>query len=246
MHRGRISVLALCLAVGFVITANAEVVDFSEFAPGTVIAGTLPQGGEAPGTVIPGMTISVYNDGNGPHSAIVFDSENPTGGDWDLGTPNETCDPPGPGRGVGGEVGQPGENCVPQGNILIIAEDLGDSDQDNIVDDPDDEAGGGHITFEFDESLIIEYVILLDIDNETASIDIIEGPRPGMDIVRVTIDASDLGNNSIQTLDLASFGPVGGMQINCSSSAGIPGFAYEHPPTATESLTWGEVKARFR
>lgn len=47
----------------------------------------------------------------------IFDtSDNDPG----LGSPNESCSPPGPGKGEGGAFEQPGENCIPQGNALIV------------------------------------------------------------------------------------------------------------------------------
>jgi len=64
---------------------------------------------------------AVNNRASHPDKVIIFDSNNPTGGDWDLGGP--------------------------WGNILIIAEDDVDSDGDGLVDDPDDEAKGGTIIF---------------------------------------------------------------------------------------------------
>jgi hypothetical protein len=78
------------------------------------------------------------------NAAVIFDSSCPPGGtkldcsgtDSDLGTPNETFG--GPGHGVGGESGQQFENAVPLGNLVIVAEDLVDSDSDGLIDDPDD------------------------------------------------------------------------------------------------------------
>jgi len=64
---------------------------------------------------------AVNNKAGHPDEVIIFDSNNPTGGDSDLGGP--------------------------WGNILIIAEDDVDSDGDGLVDDPDDEANGGKIIF---------------------------------------------------------------------------------------------------
>jgi hypothetical protein len=58
--------------------------------------------------------------GNKPR---IFDSKHPTGGDYDLGSPNYSCHPPGPGKGEGGRKGNhPGENCNPLYNVLIIQE----------------------------------------------------------------------------------------------------------------------------
>lgn len=70
------------------------------------------------------------NHGSHPNKAIIFNSNNPTGGDSDLGSPWST-----------GNVGADSD----LGNILIIAEDSIDTDGDGLVDDPDDEAKGGVI-----------------------------------------------------------------------------------------------------
>jgi len=69
---------------------------------------------------------AVNNRASHPDKVIIFDSSNPTGGDWDLGGP--------------------------WGNILIIAEDDVDSNGDGLVDDPDDEAKGGIIIFQSNNS----------------------------------------------------------------------------------------------
>ncbi len=75
--------------------------------------------------------ISANNDhGSHPNETIIFNSNNPTGGDSDLGPPWST-----------GNVGADSD----LGNILIIAEDSIDTDGDGLVDDPDDEAKGGVI-----------------------------------------------------------------------------------------------------
>ena len=82
-----------------------------------------------------------------PDKAILFDSANPTGGDFDLKTP---------GTGPG--------NLLPQGKVLIIAEDDVDADADGLVDDPDDEWGGGSIFFGFDTPMVARTIGLLDVD----------------------------------------------------------------------------------
>ena len=75
--------------------------------------------------------ISAENNRPGhPDEAIIFDSNDPSGGDSDLGGPWDA-----------GNI-DPGTNL---GNILIIAEDIVDSNGDGYVDDPDDEAQGGVI-----------------------------------------------------------------------------------------------------
>lgn len=96
-----------------------------------------------------GVNISVTNLGIGPDKAILFDSENPTGGDTDLLTPNPNV---------------PG-NDTPLGLVLIIAENDVDTDPaDGLVDDPDDEAGGGQILYTFDYDVTFISARVLDVD----------------------------------------------------------------------------------
>lgn len=97
-----------------------------------------------------GLAISAVNaDATHPDRAILFDSENPTGGDFDLMTPNMSA---------------PG-NTEPLGLVLIIAEnDVDVAPADGLVDDPDDEAAGGVITFAFEHDVTIESAKVLDVD----------------------------------------------------------------------------------
>ncbi len=96
-----------------------------------------------------GLTVSAVNLGVGPDKAILFDTSNPTGGDLDLLTPNP---------------------MVPSNNealdmVLIIAEnDIDVAPMDGIVDDPDDEAGGGVLTFAFDHDVTFLSARVLDVD----------------------------------------------------------------------------------
>jgi hypothetical protein len=80
---------------------------------------------------------AVNNKAGHPNEVIIFDSNNPTGGDWDLGSPWDTGNLP---------------SDTDLGNLLIIAEDLVDSNGDGLVDDPDDEAKGGTIIFQSNNS----------------------------------------------------------------------------------------------
>lgn len=163
----RLALLVFSFVFVFSFSSAAVVQDFGSYGDppaGTVIFGDHPYGIPADGTFFPDFIVSAVNHGNGPQSLIIFDSSHPTGDDFDLGTPNETCDPPGPGQGQGGEQGQQGENCEPLYNLLIIAENIVDANGDGRVDDPDDDAGGGEILFEFDSPFIIDYITIMDID----------------------------------------------------------------------------------
>ena len=97
-----------------------------------------------------GMTVSARNkNASHPDKAILFDSANPTGGDDDLMTPNPA--------GF--------DNDTALGHVLIIAENDEDSAPgDDLVDDPDDEAAGGSLYFDFNNKATICSATLLDID----------------------------------------------------------------------------------
>ncbi len=139
-----------------------------------------------------GVTVST---GDPSHLPMIFDSSNPTGGDADLGTPNETFG--GPGIGSGGEAGQPGQNAVALGNVLIISED-------NDSSDPDDNAGGGTITFDFAYPVRVDKVGILDID-EGAGGTVTAFDGSGATIGSAAM-ANNLGNNSVQTVLLGVSG----------------------------------------
>ncbi len=222
------------------VSSFAYVEDFSGQVAGTVVTGTLPQGGTASGTLFPNMTISVVNNGGGPQTGIIFDSANPTGNDPDLGSPNQTCPGGGVGVGVRGEVGQSGENCDALGNLIIVAENINDADLNDIVDNPDDEAGGGEILIEFDAVVTVDTVTILDIDNEVAAFTLLDdGTLVG------NVNAGDLGDNSAQTLDLSSFGPITCLKFVFTSSCAVAEIEYTEEAVPTEKITWGGLKTKM-
>ena len=91
-------------------------------------------------------------------AARIFDSSQPGGsnGDPDLGSPNWSCPGGGPGVGDGGKHGTAYENCNPLGMVLII--------QETDKDTPDDNYGGGWITFDFDEPAHLDTIVIFDSD----------------------------------------------------------------------------------
>ncbi len=94
------------------------------------------------------------------NAAILFDTESPTGGDFDLGTPNEAFG--GPGRGAGGATGAALDPARPParplqvrndrglGKALTVGESLRDANGDGQVDVPNDEG-------EFEVELILDF-----------------------------------------------------------------------------------------
>lgn len=137
-------------------------VDFDDLAPGTYVT-----------DLGAGITVSAIGKGRA-HTpgggAMVFDTSNPicndgiNNGDPDLGSPNESCSPSGPGEGVGGSPTASYPNCEPAGNILVIQER---KFQDPSSPCPDDAADGGWIEFEFDTPVSLDMVQFLDVDEGT-------------------------------------------------------------------------------
>lgn len=223
----------------FVPPAFAATENFNALPTGTVVAGTNTSGGTEPGTILPLLTVSVVNNGGGPNSTIVFDSANPDPGCEDLGTPNQ--DFFGPGIGDGGKSGMAGQNSIFQGNLLIVAENLVDNNNDTFVDHPDDEAGGGAITFVFDVEVNLLTMTLIDIDsNESCTIDCYNN-----NVLVNTVNAQALGNNSYQLIVFGSHQMIDRMVVTFSNSGAIAEFEYE-AIVPTEDSTWGNIKSIYR
>ena len=150
-----------------------------------------------------GITIEAFNDTPGnPDACVLFDSENPTGGDFDLMTP---------GPGVG--------NTEPLGLVLVIAENDIDANMDGLIDDPDDEAGGGQIRFDFDEDVIFFSARVLDVDGVERDV-FTFFDEFGATIQVLEINA--LGDNSVQTVeDGAPIEGVRTIQVNVEGSGAV-------------------------
>ncbi len=231
------ALLAVWAVPGLAITEN-----FSSITPGTVVSGEAPGGGTIAGnTYFTDFTIDVTNNGTGPHSLVIFDSSNPTGGDWDLGSPNNGCG--GPGVGPGGAPGEPGENCTALGHVLVINDNIVDvSPADGLVDQPDDEAAGGQMRIEFANPVRILNLAFLDLDDqENVNITFFNGND-----LWGTHFVPGLGDNSYRDEDLSKFGVITRIILDFSSSGSLVYMGYDHAQTSTESTTWGDVKSQFR
>ncbi|MGF1537979.1 MAG: phytase [Elainellaceae cyanobacterium] len=139
--------------------------------------------GLSAGTVITDQ-FAGFSVSAGELDAMLFDTSNPTGGDFDLRSDD-------------------------LGNVLIISED-GDSS------DPDDSAGGGTLTFEFDELVGELSVGLLDIDESGSTITLFDAS--GSEIESLDIEA--MGDNSFQTVSLGE-GDVARMEVFLARSGAV-------------------------
>jgi hypothetical protein len=243
MHLGitKTKLAAAGMLLLFSVPAAATTVDFSGVTPGTVVAGEAPGGAFVVGnTHFPDFAITATNNGSGPNSVLVFNSAAPTGGDPDLGAPNNLCG--GPGIGAGGAPGMPGENCAAQGNLLIVAANITDTaPADGLVDQPNDEPNGGVMVFNFLSPVAIESAGFLDLDSdEHANITFYyQNNLAGTKYV------GGLGDNSFQEVDLSLYGTIDRMEVEFASSGALTSLTYSRP-TATENTSWGDVKQQFR
>jgi len=105
--------------------AEVSIIDFDGFSAGdlvTSVAINTTDGCEG------SVSIWSYSPDRfpGQNVAMIFDSSNPTGGDFDLGTPNEMFGGP----GISSDGDQP-SNDTALGNVLINSRDLDQSDPDD-------------------------------------------------------------------------------------------------------------------
>ncbi len=136
-----------------------------------------------------GVNVTSSNQTGNP--AMIFNSAGPTGGDTDLGTPNQ--DFSGPGVGNGGRDFTPGRNPTALGKVLIVAET-------NNSSNPDDKATGGSLIFTFAYPVRLDEVQILDIDDTAAAGTV----KAYSDATGATLIATGkmlgLGDNSLQTV----------------------------------------------
>ena len=132
-------------------------------------------------------------------------------GDPDLGSPNQRCNPPGPGRGEGGEPGMRGANCVAQNNILIIQEPNDNPEQ------PDDIRGGGQIIIDFEREAYVYEMGVMDIEDDVNK-SYLECTHSQTSLTQIPIEG--YGNNAYQVvpIDIAS---VNQLVLNFKTSGAI-------------------------
>lgn len=142
----------------------------------------------------------------GKNAAMIFDSGNPTGGDLDLGTPNEFFGGP----GMNFEGGPVLSNNVPLNNVLIVSEDLNRSEPDDAT------AQDIGLTFEFSSPVVSIGMDLLDLDSGEAELHLFDslGNELYSDLVPET------GCNGVARISLSVPG-VTKMQILLHGSGAI-------------------------
>ncbi len=125
-----------------------------------------------------GISVAASSPTEECHLPMIFNSEDPTGMDCHLGTPNQVFG--GPGCGSGGQSGMY-RNQVQRGNCLIISED-------NDPTDPDDNRDGGTLKFNFCAPAKLKYIVIID-------------PRSGAELVGIDPMGDDFPPTRIPTLN---------------------------------------------
>jgi len=219
LQRLQVTAPAALLAGLFLTTATqADELDFEGLDTGEIVSSLTSAGGVGP-IGVEGFNPNLLGD----NAAVVFDSADPTGGDVDLGTPNE--DFGGPGEGSGGETGATYENDTALGKILILAEDL-DLNGSGLVDDPDDAGDGGHIDFDFTAigGAVLHSLSYIDIEGARTS-DVQLYDMGGFPITQVTIPA--VGDNGVNTIDLGGISGVGFLVLTLGGSGALTGIEFD-------------------
>lgn len=150
------------------------------------------------------------------HPALLFDTANPTGGDWDMLTPAIS---PGPNPGDDGYG-----NTVAQHKVLIVQEHGPDS---NGAYTPDDNGTGGLLIFEFSCPMRVDNIDFLDIDNGGSEI-ILETPTGNQ-----TLAIPVTGNGSWQRYDLG-FENVVKLTVKIYASGAVSRICFCHPEDCLE------------
>lgn len=214
-------------------TLDGEI-DFEGIPAGTILSTV---NGNASGVPVgPILVNGVLPSHPALNRAVVFDSSNPTGGDPDLGSPNETFG--GPGIGVAGEAGQPWQNDYALGKVLIVAENLYDTDGDGLVDDPDDATQMGML-LEFDFTTITQPFIpenvtlysLTVIDGEGTEVPGSARLYDATDTLIASVSLLATGDNGVRTHELGTGGAgisgVARLEVILNGSSAIDDIAFE-------------------
>ncbi|MFK8015765.1 MAG: PEP-CTERM sorting domain-containing protein [Gammaproteobacteria bacterium] len=134
--------MALVATLAIAKSSAAYVIDFEDLSAGTIVDNEYSA---------QGVVISALNFDNNLDLAVIFDTENPTGGDHDLGGPFTA----GPDNDLG---------SIAPGNVLILQEN--DNCDALSCTTPDDEGSrpGGQFIIEFDQAVSLNSIDFFDVE----------------------------------------------------------------------------------
>ncbi len=151
------------------------------------------------------------SDFPGQNTAMIFNSGNPTGGDLDLGTPNEFFGGP----GINFDGGAVESNSVPFNNVLIVSEDLNSAEPDDAT------AEDISFTFDFSSPVTLLYFNLLDLDSGEATLLLFDSL--GNEIFSMNIP--ETGDNGVATVALNVVN-VAQMHVDLNGSGAIDNITF--------------------
>lgn len=184
--------------------AATAVIDFENLPAGTVLNSIQ--------TIHGLVTVSGTNPALAGNTAVIFDSANPTGGDFDLQTP---------GYGPG--------NTTPHGNILIVAENLTDGNGDGLVDDPDDATTFGSILF-FDfagigSTVTLQGMTIIDVEQTEAAAEVFFYDAND-NLIGVPFALPQVGDNGVAEVSFGDISGVARMEVHLNGSGAIDNIAF--------------------
>jgi hypothetical protein len=162
---------------------NVCVIDFEEFASGEELSDL------GYGVRVIAEKRRSPRGGLDSAKAILFNTSNPSGNNYQLGTPHSTF--AGPGIGKGGKRFAPYENREAKGMALVVSED-------DDLNTPDASRFGGVLTFIFSTPSKIGYIGILNLERIVQ----LEVLKSSGDIISIDSDVG--GKNSFQAVDVGA------------------------------------------
>ncbi|HET9062433.1 MAG TPA: hypothetical protein VFO62_04010 [Candidatus Binatia bacterium] len=208
-----LSIVGACsLFIAPNVASAVEMISFEGFNAGDVVSEVYSDGLVGP------IAVNGLNPvNNAVNAAMIFDSSNPVCDDDDLGSPNETCAQPGPGEGVGGEVGSPFENCTALNNLLIVSEL-------NSQCQPDDQGNlaGAKLELDFSAlgSVTLHNIDILDVEAGEA-VDAEINLYGAGDVLLLTLPLPSTGNNGYSREGLGATSGVVRLEALLNGSGAI-------------------------
>jgi hypothetical protein len=175
-----------------------QAVSFGGFASGQRITNQLSAQG-----------VTSVSASGGTNQAKIFDSAVPTGGDTDLGTPNQAFG--GPGVGSAGAT----SNSQALGKLLVIQENSGA---------PNDNANGGTLVFNFASARTMTSIKLVDVEGAGSFVRLVRSSGSAINIpIPVT------GDNGTVTLSLNNTANVTQLRVRLMGSGAVANIATKVP-----------------
>jgi hypothetical protein len=208
---------------------DENVIDFEDQPAGTNLSAT---------TTSQGQPVTIK--GNNPklpnlNAALLYDSSctgGCTGQDFDLGTPNE--DFGGPGIGDGGANGSPTQNDEALVNLLIVATNLTDANNDTLVDTPNDQKNTTttrEIDFSSFAPVSVLSLKLIDVGDTEGPAKIELFDQNGSSIT--SANAGNGENNGVEKITMPPNQNVWKMVITMHGSGGVDDIQLSCPTTTT-------------